>query len=218
MSDENMPPISNRKSKDTVFTKLFSYLDNVLELYKDLHPEDTTVTEDDIEIKTLSAVLINGIYNDLGFIVNENGKPKLVMLVEAQSSWNPNITLRILLYLVETYSRYIKESKQSVHSSSKIKLPKPELYVIYSGTKKVPNELSLKEDFFGGDAPIDLKVKILTNVDDTIYGQYIGFCKVYDEQRKLHGNSIECIEETIRICLERGYLTVFLNAHKGGGS
>ena len=74
---------TNRKSKDSVFTKLFSDLDNVLKLYKELHPEDTTVTKDDIQLQTLNTVLINDIYNDLGFIVNEKGNAKLVMLVEA---------------------------------------------------------------------------------------------------------------------------------------
>lgn len=215
MADESTGQTVKRKSKDSVFTKLFSDIENVLELYKELHPEDKTVTKDDITLQTLSTVLINDIFNDLGFIVNENGKAKLVMLVEAQSAWNPNMTLRMLLYLAETYRRYVKDSQQSEHSSSRVKLPKPELYVVYSGSRNVPDEISFKDDFFGGDAPVDLKIKILSKTDETIYGQYIGFCKVYDEQRKLYNNSVKCIEETIRICLEKGYLIAFLNSHKG---
>ena len=128
MADESTGQTVKRKSKDSVFTKLFSDIENVLELYKELHPEDKTVTKDDITLQTLSTVLINDIFNDLGFIVNENGKAKLVMLVEAQSAWNPNMTLRMFLYLAETYRRYVKDSQQSEHSSSRVKLPKPELY------------------------------------------------------------------------------------------
>lgn len=204
----------NRKSKDSVFTKLFSDTGNILELYKQLHPEDKTVTEKDIQLQTLSTVLINDIYNDLGFIVNENGRAKLVMLVEAQSAWNPNMTLRMLLYLAETYRRYVKDSQQSEHSNSRVKLPKPELYVVYSGNRNVPDEISFKDDFFDGDSPVDLRIKILSRTDETIYGQYIGFCKVYDEQRKQYDNSMRCIEETIRICLEKGYLMAFLSLYK----
>ena len=152
---------TKRKSKDSVFTKLFSDLDNVLKLYKELHPEDTTVTKDDIQLQTLNTVLINDIYNDLGFIVNEKGNAKLVMLVEAQSAWNPNMTLRMLFYLAETYRRYVKESRQSEHSSSRVKLPKPELYIVYSGSKDVPNEISFNDDFFDGGAAVDLKINIL---------------------------------------------------------
>lgn len=150
----------------------------------------------------------------LVFIVNENGKAKLVMLVEAQSAWNPNMTLRMLLYLAETYRRYIKESQQSEHSGKRVILPKPELYVVYSGNRSVPDEISFKDDFFEGDSPVDLRITILSRTDETIYGQYIGFCKVYDEQRKLYDNSIKCIEETIKICLEKGYLMTFLNLYK----
>ncbi|MBQ8135057.1 MAG: hypothetical protein IJ192_11725, partial [Clostridia bacterium] len=77
------------------------------------------------------------------------------------------------------------------------------------------DEISFNEDYFNGEGPIDIKVKILKQPGtDTIYGQYIGFCKVYDEQRKIHKNKIQCIKETIRICQERGYLTDFLNLHK----
>ena len=206
---------AKRKSKDSVFTKLFSDTGNVLKLYKELHPEDTAVTEKDIQLQTLSTVLINDIFNDLGFIVNENGKAKLVMLVEAQSAWNPNMTLRMLFYLSETYRRYVKETQQSEHSGTRVKLPKPELYVVYSGERSVPEEISFKDDFFDGDSPVDLKIKILSKTDETIYGQYIGFCRVYDEQRKLYDNSIKCIEETIRICLEKGYLMAFLDLYKG---
>ena len=42
-----------RKAKDSVFTVLFQDINNVYELYKELHPEDTEVTVDDIHIETL---------------------------------------------------------------------------------------------------------------------------------------------------------------------
>ena len=58
MADEDMVSgqTAKRKSKDSVFTKLFSDIGNVLELYKELHPEDTTVTEKDITLHKLSCL------------------------------------------------------------------------------------------------------------------------------------------------------------------
>lgn len=212
--DNNNSITTNKKSKDSVFVNLFNDHNYVLQLYKELHPEDTKVTLNNINVTTLKSVLVNTIYNDLGFIVTEGEESKLVMLVESQSTWNPNMTLRMLFYLSQTYLDFLRQSKQSEHSNSRVKLPKPELYVVYSGDRKVPDEISFKDDYFHGNSPLDLKVKILSKIDTTIYGQYIGFCKVYNEQRKIYDNSLDCAKETIRICLERGYLTDFLLEHR----
>ena len=45
-------------------------------------------------------------------------------------------------------------------------------------------------------------------------GQYVAFCKIADEQRALYGLTKEAIQETIRICLERGILVPFLTAKR----
>ena len=203
------------KTKDSVFTTLFKDVNNVYRLYKELHAEDTTVTVDDIQIETLETVLINEIYNDLGFIVNSGEKAKFVILVEAQSRWTDNMTLRMLFYISETYRRYLKETEQSEHLEKRVFLPKPEMYVVYTGSKKISDEVSFSETYFDGDSSLDLRVKVLRQVEkNTLHGQYIGFSRVYDEQRRLYSNKLECIKETIRICIEEGYLTEFLDQHK----
>ena len=203
------------KTKDSVFTTLFKDVNNVYTLYRELHPEDTTTTVNDIQIETLETVLINEIYNDLGFIVNSGEKAKFVILVEAQSRWTDNMTLRMLFYISETYRRYLKETEQSEHLEKRVFLPKPEMYVVYTGGKKVSDEVSFSETYFDGDSSLDLSVKVLRQVEkNTLHGQYIGFSRVYDEQRRLYSNKLECIKETIRICIEEGYLTEFLDKHK----
>ena len=112
-----------RKAKDSVFTFIFKDVNNVYELYRELHPEDTDVTVDDIHIETLETVLVNDVYNDLGFIVRSGDKARFVILVEAQSKWTENLTLRMLIYIVETYRRYLKETQQSEHLEKRIILP-----------------------------------------------------------------------------------------------
>ena len=141
-------------------------------------------------------------------------KDKFVFLVEAQSTWNENIALRMLFYLVETYRRYIHDTEQSEHDEQRVKLPTPELYVIYSGTGKKPEVVSLSEDFFGGNPDIELRVHVLSAVDTTLSGQYIGFCKVFDEQRKLHHDGMIIAKETYRICIEKGYLSEYMRSHE----
>ena len=196
--------------KDCVFTDLFSNKKYLLELYLSLHPEDTGITEDDLTDITIENVLVNDLYNDLGFRVGD----RLIILVEAQSTWSPNILIRTLLYVATTYQQYINEKNLDVYSSKKISIPKPELYVIYTGEhKERPKEMILSEEFFPDieDISLDVKVKMIygDNKDDII-GQYVLFTKVYDEQRKLYGRTRKAIEETIRICKERNVLREYL--------
>ena len=89
---------------------------------------------------TIENVLIDNLYNDLGFVVNN----KLMILVEAQSTWTVNILLRVLLYLAEIYHEYLDKTSQNLYKSKKVKVPKPELYVIYTGERgKRPDVLVL---------------------------------------------------------------------------
>ena len=162
--------------KDTVFRDLFSQKKYLLQMYQALHPDDTTITADDLDIVTLKSILMNGIYNDLGFMVRGS---QLMVLVEAQSTWSPNIVIRSLMYLVETYQDYFRENQIKLYGSHKVDMPKPELYVIYTGDKgSHPDVLSLKDEFFSDkDRCIDVKVKIIYLQDsDDIISQYIGFC------------------------------------------
>ena len=48
---------SKRTIKDSVFTNLFRDINYTLKIYQALHPEDTSVTADDIKIMTLESHL-----------------------------------------------------------------------------------------------------------------------------------------------------------------
>ena len=173
--------------KDTVFRDMFSNPKYLLQPYRVLLPEDESITEADLEIVTLQSILLNGIYNDLGFLVR---KDRLMVLVEAQSTWSPNIVIRSLMYLMNTCQEYFTKQRIQLYGSSKAQMPKPELYVIYTGEKgNHPDVLSLKKEFFPDtDCCIDAKVKViyLRNSNDII-NQYIGFCRVFNEQVALYG-------------------------------
>ncbi len=55
----------NPKTKDSVFIDIFGDKNNACQLYKDLHPEETNITADDIMIQTIQSVFVNTIYNNL---------------------------------------------------------------------------------------------------------------------------------------------------------
>ena len=80
-------------AKDSIFRDLFQNPDYLIELYQVLHPEDKTVIKEDIRAVTIQNVLMDQMYNDLGFMV----RGKLLVLTEAQSTWSVNIIIRIFL-------------------------------------------------------------------------------------------------------------------------
>ncbi|MCM1181285.1 MAG: hypothetical protein NC347_13600 [Clostridium sp.] len=196
--------------KDSVFSDLFKTKKYLFQLYKALHPEDTAATEDELTDITIRNVLTDNLYNDLGFSLGE----KIFILVEAQSVWTLNIIIRALLYLAQTYHDYFERTNQNLYKSRKVKMPRPELYVVYVGNQKnIPDTISLSKEFFSGadDIAIDVKVKVICESDtDSIINQYIIFSKVYDEQRTKYGRTKKAITETIRICKDRNVLREYL--------
>ena len=201
--------MAKRTAKNSVFLDLFQNKSYLLKLYKTLHPEDTTATEDSLTDVTITNVLTDNLYNDLGFIVNN----KLMILVEAQSTWTVNILVRILLYLAQSYHEYFQRISQDYYKSKKVKMPKPELYVIFTGNKgRKTDKISLSKEFFeGADIDIEVKAKVIYESDtDDIINQYIIFSKVFNEQTKQHGMTQKAVTETICICKDRNVLREYL--------
>ena len=199
--------------KDSVFTDLFGDSKYLLQLYQSLHPEDTAVEESDLKTVSLENIFTDDIYNDLGFIKGD----KLLVLVEAQSTWTVNIIIRALEYLVNSYRRYISENNIDLYKSRKVELPRPELYVIFTGNRKTrPEEITLSEEFFGGEkVAIEVTVKMIYDgKKGDIINQYVTFTKILDEQVKLYGRTKKAVQETIRICKNDNILKEYLESRE----
>lgn len=211
--------VAKHKIKDSVFTNLFKDKKYLFQLYKALHPEDTNATEEQLTYVTIENILINGLYNDLGFMVGN----RLVILTEAQSTWSVNIIIRVLLYLAQTYHDYLAQTKQPLYTSKQVQIPEPELYVIYTGDRQErPAEILLSKEFFGGkECAVDVKVKMIYDGavseetgEGDIINQYVIFTKVCNEQVKLYGRTKKAILETIRICKDRNVLREYLESRE----
>ena len=94
---------TNKKFKSGVFSLLFSEPDLLRELYCALGgislPPDAPGT-----INTLEDVLFMGFINDISFEIDG----KLVVLIEHQSTVNPNMALRLLMYIGRVYEKIIE--------------------------------------------------------------------------------------------------------------
>lgn len=93
-----------------------------------------------------------------------------------------------------------------------MELPKPEIYVIFTGERKNhPEYISLKDEFWGGDAVVDAKIKVIYDGQPgDIINQYVTFTRVTNDQMKKYGRTQKAAEETIRICINEDVLADYL--------
>ena len=199
-----------RTGKDSVFTHLFSEAKYRFQLFKTLHPELKEVTANDIIPMTISNIVLDRPYNDLGFLAGR----RLLILTEAQSSWSENVLPRGLMYFAQTYLDYVNRQGLNLYRATALDLPEPEFYVIYTGERQdKPEELNFSKVFFGGrKIAVDITAKMLYGRgQDDIISQYVIFCHVLDEQYKKFGRTVEAVRETIRICKSENVLKEYLS-------
>jgi len=144
----------NDKFKNSVFTALFEDPVLLRELYCALEnvslPSDTPVT-----INTLKNVLHMGKYNDISFVISG----KLVVLIEHQSTINPNMALRLLIYIARVLEQIVESN--TLYSRKRIAIPWPEFYVLYNGIEPFPDDSVLKlSDLFERPQSLGLPKKL----------------------------------------------------------
>ena len=212
MNTENEISV-NRQLKDSLFTHLFKEIKYQKQLYSALYDDVDKFKDEDFKLITLENTLVYDVYNDLGLLV----KDKLILLVEAQSTYNPNMAVRLLIYIANTYYNYILDNSLNIYGVKKIGLPKPEFILVYTGTTKIENKvLKLSDSYIHGeDIPLELIVKIITkdNVQENIISEYISFCQKYDSLKqglKRREEILKALKETISYCKEHNILKEFL--------
>ena len=131
-----------------------------------------------------------------------------------------NIIFRLADYYYDSAMSYLVMRNTDLYSSVKIDIPDVETFVIYTGRKKVDKEvLSLNQEFFGGnrDKP-EFKARIIHgDYKGGIIEEYMGFCRIWDEHvlaAKKPEQKQEAVAITIDLCIQRGYLAEYLQAHR----
>ena len=128
----------NRKYKDTLFRKVFNNKKDLLSLYNALNNTEH-MDESLITINTIEDAIYIGYKNDISFIINSE-----LNLYEHQSSVNPNMPVRGLIYFAELYKGYIDQNNLLIYNERLVKLPFPRYVVFYNGTEEQPEEQELR--------------------------------------------------------------------------
>ena len=129
--------------KDRLFKFIFGRDDENskkwrLELYNALNGTNYT-DPDALELNTIENVIYITMHNDISFLLGTE-----MNLYEQQSSRNPNMPLRGLLYFSQLYQNYLTKNGKNLISTQLVKIPTPEFIVFYTGSETDPKEWTLK--------------------------------------------------------------------------
>ena len=217
---QSILPVANRKYKDTIFRMLFSDKKNLLSLYNALNGKNYSDCAQ-LEIVTLENAIYMSMKNDLAFILD-----LALFLWEHQSTYNPNIPLRDLMYIAKEYEKYIKEKGISLYSNRQQKIPAPQFIVFYNGNRKIgermEHRLSDAYETSNGEPALELKVLVI-NINEGYnqklmescqilkeYAQYVSKVRTYKKTLSLN----ETVEKAVEECIQEGILRDFLLKHR----
>lgn len=207
-----------REYKDTVFRMLYRDKKELLQLYNALNG---TFYEnpDDLEIYTLESAIFMNVKNDVSFLLDST-----LNLYEQQSSFNPNMPLRDLIYIARQLEKYFRN--ESIYSSKIIKIPVPRFVVFYNGQKCQPERQILKlSDAFQkevSEPELELKVLML-NINLGKNRELLEKCRtlreycIYVDRIRKYAKEMridEAVKRTVDECIQEGVLADFLLSQK----
>ncbi|MBR4514454.1 MAG: hypothetical protein IKO61_06165 [Lachnospiraceae bacterium] len=152
-----------RDNKDRLFRFIYGKEQNkkwTLELYNAVNGTAYT-DENDMELISIESVLYMKMKNDVAFLLGG-----FINLYEHQSTYNPNMPLRELLYLSSMYERYVHMNGLNIYGKTQLMLPVPKLLVFYNGEDEMPDEtiLTLTSSFpeeFREQSDVEVRVRMI---------------------------------------------------------
>ncbi|MBQ6919035.1 MAG: hypothetical protein IJQ74_01775 [Synergistaceae bacterium] len=192
-----------------------------MSLYNALNGSSYT-DPDELEFNTIDDVIYMGMKNDVSFLVMDE---KTMNIWEHQSSVNPNLPVRFLMYAGQLYDRYMTDKNIYRYGTKLKKLPKPKCVCFYNGTDKQPEEqtLRLSDAFEADDGDIEVRVRVL-NINYghnralmeacVILGDYAGLIDSIRKNQKAGMNLEGAVDASIALMLDDSLLKRFLLVHK----
>ena len=202
--------------RDSLFRKYFEHPDKLAALHELLTGIPTA--KQNVEIKTLKSVLFNRLKNDISFKVGD----RFIVLFEHQSTINPNMPARMLLYSAMLYRKML--SKESIYSKKLIPLPTPEFYVLYNGKEPWTDnsKLYLSSAFAENQHNLELVVTVRNiryNKDNELLQKYKPLHDysffVYDVEKRVASDDslANAIRSATDYCINHNIMRDYLSAN-----
>ena len=216
-------PTANRNYKDRRFRFMFNNKKDLLDLYNAINGTNYDNPEE-LEVNTLENVLYLSMKNDLSFLIDAE-----LNLYEHQSTYNPNMPMRGLLYFAGVYTRHISSREINIYSSSPKEFPFPQHIVFYNGTREEQDRKVLKlSDLFrrpNGEKEPCLECKtLMLNINYGHNRELMKRCRRLEEyaifvdtirKNQTKGKDLqEAVETAVESCIAGGVLADILRAQK----
>ena len=209
---------ANRCFKSRLFVMLFEDKKELLELYNAVSGKNYQNPEL-LEINTLDNAIYMSMRNDLSFIIDSR-----MPLYEHQSSYNPNLPLRFLLYNADVFSGLTKD--ENLYGTKLVRLPTPQFIVFYNGEKELPDrmELKLSDAYTVKEDEVSLELKaVMLNINPGHNEKILEACKTLREYTEYTSRVREytrimdleaAVERAITECIQEGILEEFLKKNR----
>ena len=157
--------------------------------------------------------------NDLSFLIDGR-----LSLYEHQSSYNPNLPLRFLIYISQLYAGMTRN--ENLYGTKVVQIPPPEFVIFYNGEKDMSEETPLRlSDMYR------LKVEepklqldaVMLNISGSNNSRLKEACRtlkdyaVYTDKIRLYSKEqplAEAVERAIDECIAEDVLKDFLTKHR----
>jgi len=204
--------IPKRAIKDSIFSALVKRKKWLREVYISLYPSDKDIREEELEIVTLESIFVNGLYNDISFRVRD----KLVVFIECQSTWSPNLPYRMIEYYGETIKKLVDDWDDKKYKNRKDYIPDPHFFCLYTGGRRdIPNWLYGSSNEGEKRKEFCMPVKVISRNNALgILKEICIFSEIYDKNRDKYGRTEIAIQKTIEECLKNEILVDFIKEHK----
>ena len=150
-----------------------------------------------------------------------------MLLTEFQTTFNPNMPLRTLIYVANEYEKYIAEHELNLYSEYIQEIPTPHFVTLYYGSKEQPEKqiLKLSNAYKCKDENPELELMVTQYNVNPSYNEELkrrcpeldGYIKYVEKTRKYHRQGMtyeEAVKKSVDECIEEGILKEFFIKNK----
>lgn len=208
----------NRCFKSEIFSLLLENKANALQVYNALNNTEYYVLED-LNIYKLENAIYLSYVNDASFIIAST-----LNIYEHQSTVNPNMPLRKLIYISNLIADLVKN--ENLFGTKLVTIPTPKFVTFYNGLEDMPEiqELKLSDAYevFTDNPELELKCTVI-NINIGKNKAFLEKCKVIKDyaifvdlvRQNLEKFTLDdAVEITIDRCIKEHILEDFLKSER----